>query len=492
MTEISEGTTIEETTVEENVIDGTTRQGITSDGLTVDGTTIEGTTVPGTTVAGTTRPGTTIQRSSLITQSPTVTTADVAASQNGGRQFLGLPIAAVLVALAVVLAGFLIAVVGWSRTHRPRTLPGSARWRHYAQRSVTLTQSPRGLGYLPCTITPTATELVISERPATTESPQTVESESMPRLADLPRSTFASDRPYMVIPFRESRAIINTSDQPWEQSLDETTGGLAGYRPLLVRFVDGTDARDIRWPSESSVGSSMWGNATSEFRGPQNLRPVFSQAFTVNLSPGPRRVVHYIGTPVPTAAGWRMRVAGALSDATQVASRGRLAGEDLVGADEFAPSPAAVVVLQAEPVQGLPRGLRDLRTGMSALARSIISYHAASGILVVPPLPDIVAAEVTGRIWRFAATPPEAYHPALLFDLVDGVRSVAERAQPPTPTRWSTACPTLDQKPPTRLRTLTTPAYGFHSPEALISRGLAHPERTLGGLCPPLPGRKHP
>ena len=38
------------------------------------------------------------------------------------------------------------------------------------------------------------------------------------------------------------------------------------------------------------------------------------------------------------------------------------------------------------------------------------------------------------------------------------------------------------------LRTLTTRAYGFHTPEALISMALL----TRGGLCPPLPGRNHP
>ena len=40
----------------------------------------------------------------------------------------------------------------------------------------------------------------------------------------------------------------------------------------------------------------------------------------------------------------------------------------------------------------------------------------------------------------------------------------------------------------THLRTLTTRAYGFHSPEALISMAML----TRGGLCPPLPGRNHP
>jgi hypothetical protein len=40
----------------------------------------------------------------------------------------------------------------------------------------------------------------------------------------------------------------------------------------------------------------------------------------------------------------------------------------------------------------------------------------------------------------------------------------------------------------THLRTLTTRAYGFHTPEALISMAML----TRGGLCPPPPGRNHP
>ena len=40
----------------------------------------------------------------------------------------------------------------------------------------------------------------------------------------------------------------------------------------------------------------------------------------------------------------------------------------------------------------------------------------------------------------------------------------------------------------THLRTLTTRAYGFHTPEALICMAML----TRGGLCPPPPGRSHP
>jgi transposase len=37
----------------------------------------------------------------------------------------------------------------------------------------------------------------------------------------------------------------------------------------------------------------------------------------------------------------------------------------------------------------------------------------------------------------------------------------------------------------THLRVLTRRAYGFHTPQALISMAML----TRGGLCPPLPGR---
>lgn len=37
----------------------------------------------------------------------------------------------------------------------------------------------------------------------------------------------------------------------------------------------------------------------------------------------------------------------------------------------------------------------------------------------------------------------------------------------------------------THLRALTKPAYGFHSPEAMLGMAML----TRGGLCPALPGR---
>ncbi|MGI8593244.1 MAG: hypothetical protein ACR2ML_02575, partial [Solirubrobacteraceae bacterium] len=37
----------------------------------------------------------------------------------------------------------------------------------------------------------------------------------------------------------------------------------------------------------------------------------------------------------------------------------------------------------------------------------------------------------------------------------------------------------------TRIRLITRRAFGFHSPDALIALAML----TLGGLCPPLPGR---
>jgi len=37
----------------------------------------------------------------------------------------------------------------------------------------------------------------------------------------------------------------------------------------------------------------------------------------------------------------------------------------------------------------------------------------------------------------------------------------------------------------TQIRLITRRAYGFHSPAALIALAML----TLGGLCPPLPGR---
>jgi transposase len=40
----------------------------------------------------------------------------------------------------------------------------------------------------------------------------------------------------------------------------------------------------------------------------------------------------------------------------------------------------------------------------------------------------------------------------------------------------------------TKIRLLTRVAFGFHSPQALIALAML----SVGGLCPPLPGRAQP
>jgi hypothetical protein len=101
----------------------------------------------------------------------------------------------------------------------------------------------------------------------------------------------------------------------------------------------------------------------------------------------------------------------------------------LISADALSTSPAALLVLQAEPSQSEPVALRDLRDGLSDLARSVILQGGAAAVMVIPSLPDPLAESVIAAIWRFAETAPEHYHPAMVINLLDEVRGLVGTAE---------------------------------------------------------------
>jgi hypothetical protein len=106
-------------------------------------------------------------------------------------------------------------------------------------------------------------------------------------------------------------------------------------------------------------------------------------------------VRHIVGTPVGTAAGWRLRTLDA-ADPAGPESRGRFAGERLASAEDLA---AGVVVLQAEPVDGPPMPLGDLRRGFTGLARELLDA-GISAVLVMPPLPDTLGHDIRTALAR--------------------------------------------------------------------------------------------
>jgi hypothetical protein len=71
--------------------------------------------------------------------------------------------------------------------------------------------------------------------------------------------------------------------------------------------------------------------------------------------------------------------------------------------DSLGAGRARLVVLQAEPLDGPPRALGDLAPGFRALAREAIDAGAEM-VIVVPTLPDALAAELVAATWSRMAT----------------------------------------------------------------------------------------
>jgi len=110
------------------------------------------------------------------------------------------------------------------------------------------------------------------------------------------------------------------------------------------------------------------------------------------------------GTPVEAYGGARWRVSNQIQTQIQAASRLNVAS--------LVRSRPVVVILQADPVDGPPRPLGDLRAGFMRQARSVLD-SGANAVLVVPPLPDSLAIEVgvlaNRRLVR-RLTPPRPRH----------------------------------------------------------------------------------
>jgi hypothetical protein len=209
---------------------------------------------------------------------------------------------------------------------------------------------------------------------------------------------------------------------PWEQ----TVGALPGqFQPLWVRW-SGNGA----W----SLGSG-WATRAAIFRGIPSLAP--ASALTRRL-PKPEvtsvsepglSILHLVGTPVQTAAGWRIRVGGALSEATQVVTARTIGGEELLSADRLPLRNTALVVVQAEPVDGPPQPLGDLRAGLVGFGMSTVGLTGADALLIIPPLPDALAARATELIWSRIAARKQAPDGKVLLTLFGDLRTMVAQEE---------------------------------------------------------------
>jgi hypothetical protein len=238
------------------------------------------------------------------------------------------------------------------------------------------------------------------------------------------REGVRSPRPYVVIPVImlgphiEDARLRRLAVPPLD----------LGGKSELVLLVDGL----LPPPGATFVPAIRvaWGIPQSHVRGLQYAKAVYAgplHLFPVDRGPltwqrGVRcGFLHMIGEPVSTAnAGWRLRTRGGVTDQAQYASSKRTyADEELVGPDDVGLSGPSVVLLQADPVDGPSQPLGALRNGMLGLALGLRDA-GVDWVIVVPPLPDRLAAEVVQKAAQtFAAEPP---HPGWILDLVHDLR----------------------------------------------------------------------
>ncbi|MEZ0074820.1 hypothetical protein [Planotetraspora sp. GP83] len=167
---------------------------------------------------------------------------------------------------------------------------------------------------------------------------------------------------------------------PWEQWLGRHSSPDVDRMPLWFRSLG--DGPEREWRRD-------WGAMNPPvFFGPRHLGPSGA------VLPDPTaRLQHVIGAPVATADGWRLRVETEDGPRASSVRRAENPGREgrLIGSADLGPGEVPLIVLQAEPVDGPPRSLEDQREGFVAFARDLIA-EGARAVLIIPPLPDEVAA----------------------------------------------------------------------------------------------------
>ena len=221
--------------------------------------------------------------------------------------------------------------------------------------------------------------------------------------------------PYLTVPVVVPRGA---QADPHEQRLARELTALDGQHPLWMRVQTPT----LTW--ESPAG----GPRTLAYTGPRELPAPDTPQASVSGGPTVRVVV---GAPLRTTAGWRINVLDAdPGQESPSGSRGGSAAE-LVGPDDLLHNRPVLIVLMEEPVDGPPQPLRTVRQGWSELIAELGPYGLPAPVVLVPPVPDHIAAQVVDLVVRRICTQHDRWFPLAVLDLVHEVRTlVADAAQP--------------------------------------------------------------
>ena len=305
---------------------------------------------------------------------------------------------------------------------RPLSLPAAPvrgsivrRWhdyrrrRKYAQHTVAFDPNSPYEPYPRCHLTTTTFEVLVEREASST-------------------TLLRSRRRYLVIPLLGSQP--GNAGESYQQSFTDQIPMPASMRPLFVHF------RDSHLPLSWQLWDPPPGRGDqigAEYRGPPSLRS-FDSRMATDSGGRWRAILHLVGSPVPTAAGWRLRVVIGSSSSSEgyvKASRSTYRGEELLSPDNLAVDRTALVALQAEPVDQLPQPLGEQFEGMYAFAAELRDAGAGA-VLVVPPLPETMAVAAALRIRVALTENRHQTHPVHVLDLVDYLRNIIASAEEPS------------------------------------------------------------
>ena len=235
-----------------------------------------------------------------------------------------------------------------------------------------------------------------------------------------PTGTWAPREPRLPIGWKRP-LILNIDadteldDRDWEQWLGRAYPHSRRADLLYFRY------HDRRSPDGAAAPETPWNQTTYAYQGPGHI---------LMVSPRPdrtARALHLVGTPVSTRGGWRFRVAE--TGTATPKGRGTQEGGTLVSPGSIRPTPP-LIVLQADPVDGVPEPLGEDRPGYILLARSFLD-GGATAVLVIPPLNDELASTLARLVNRTVLRLSKPLRPTdLLLLLAQLKRRVHAEAAP--------------------------------------------------------------
>lgn len=222
---------------------------------------------------------------------------------------------------------------------------------------------------------------------------------------------------------------------PWERWLAATSQSRTDAFIWIRPSTGWPEEVPSKGPPLFAGPDHMANKEVARFVPPVSGAPVSAAAQAAD-GPQVARLVHIVGTPVPTAAGWRLRVDGADSRREAVSSPASTRRKGLVAPTDLVTDGTGVVVLQASPIPVGATPFAADRDGWLAFAADVLGAGAAS-VITVPPLGGVEAERAVDITTRWALKARDDLQPAnvvrLLKDLSRLVADVSERGPRPWP-----------------------------------------------------------